>query len=191
MRIVKLLIKIIEGPLMLQFDPYWGVVARFFPATNFAVDSGCFEMLGHLGAKQEVIDAKTCVAAKGVPEIIPESIYFFAGVKVSDCIGPSLIDEGFEGRADFGPEEGVVYPLFRFVYIYVRWHDVIVSRQDNRFTGCKEAGCVLCQSLEPAQLVIEFWPGGGVAVGQIEATYDDVLYHCFDITAMYIFQIAG
>ena len=57
-----------------ELDPGGRVIARVFAATHLAIDPGSDKALRQRRAQQQMVDAQTGIAGKGVPEIVPESI---------------------------------------------------------------------------------------------------------------------
>lgn len=70
-----------------------------------------------------------------------------------------------ERGADLRPEQGIVEPALRLVDVELGRHDVVVAGEHDRGTGGQQLRGVCGQTVEPAQLVVEFWPGGWIAVG--------------------------
>ena len=64
-----------------------------FPGPHLAVDAGGDQAAGKERAQQQVIDAQTGVAGKGVPEIFPECVDPLIGMQRAQRVGPALRDE--------------------------------------------------------------------------------------------------
>jgi hypothetical protein len=53
-------------------------------------------------------------------------------VELPDGIGPALPYQFPVGLTDLDAKQRVVQPAFRLVDIQLRWHDVVVAREDDR-----------------------------------------------------------
>ena len=165
------------------------MVACFFPSTHFFVYACAGEAGGEFFAKEEVVDAQAGIAAVGVAEIIPECVDGVVWMKLAQGVGPALRDKCVEGCADFGSEEGVIHPFFRFVDVFFGRHDIVVAGEDHGFAGCEELGCVDGQPLEPIHFVVEFGAGGRVTIWQVKTADDDTIDLSLYITAVTIFRV--
>ena len=68
-------------------------------------------------------------------------------------------------------------------------HDVVVAREDNLFAAVPQFRCVVDQSLEPRQLVIELRPRLRIAVRQIDRSDDDAVDRRFQIPAVSVVRV--
>lgn len=118
------------------------MITCLLPGANLAVDTGGGEAGFEVGADKEVVDTETRVPAKGIAEVVPESIDGLGRMEIADSIGPALGDEGMEGRSGFRTEKGVVDPAFGFVDVLLGGHHVIVAGEDNGFAAPEERGRV-------------------------------------------------
>ncbi len=159
-----------------QLDPRWRVVAGFLPATDLPIDARDLQATSDRRAKQQMINPQTGVPAKGVSEVIPKCVDPLAGMELAQGVGPTLSYEARVGFADFRTEQGVVEPALRFVDVEIGGHDVVVAGKDDRRTCRKQVGRMRREALEPAQLVVEFRAGRGVAVRQVETAYQDPMH---------------
>ena len=75
---------------------------------RIAVDPGGNQAAGKGRAQQQMIDAQTGVAGKGVPEILPECVDPLTGMQRPQRVGPALCDQAAVGVAHFRPEQGVI-----------------------------------------------------------------------------------
>src|ERR1700680_2960215 len=83
-----------------KFDPCRRVIAGLFPSAHVAVDACRFEALRYGRAEQQMVDARSGVAAVSVPKIVPEGIDTLVRMECSQRIGPALADEASVGVAD-------------------------------------------------------------------------------------------
>jgi hypothetical protein len=74
------------------------VVAAFLPASNGNVDLGPLEPVHKRRAQQDMVNAQTCIPAKGVSKVVPEGIDTLIRVEGAERIGPALGQEVGIGR---------------------------------------------------------------------------------------------
>jgi 1-hydroxy-2-naphthoate dioxygenase len=86
---------------------------------------------------------------------------------VVEGAGPALREQTVKRLADLGPEQGIIDPALGLIHIEFGRHHIEIAREYDRHTCRQELRGVCGQSIEPAQLVVELWAGGGVPVGQI------------------------
>jgi hypothetical protein len=108
------------------------VITGPYAAAYFAVDAGSDKAAGNSRAQQQMVDAQTGVAAKGIPEIFPERVDPLIRVKNPQRVGPALVDKLAVGLAHLRPEQGVIDPALRGIDIQFRRHHVEVAGQDHR-----------------------------------------------------------
>ena len=89
------------------------MIARVFAAAHLTVHAGGSETLGQGRAEQQMIDAETGVARKGVPEILPEGVDPLIGMQRPQRVGPALRDQVAIGVAHLRPEQSVIDPALR------------------------------------------------------------------------------
>ena len=142
-----------------ELDPGRCVIAGLFPSAHIAVDACRFKSLRYRRTEQDMVDAQSCVAAVGVPEIIPEGIDTLVRMECSQRVGPALGDEASIGVADFRSEQRVVYPSLRLVDVEIGGHDVVVAgKHDGPAAGEKCFG-MGGEPVKPSQLEIELRTG--------------------------------
>src|SRR6185295_5155458 len=79
-----------------QFNPDRSMIAGFFPTPHMTINAGGFEAAFKLRVEQKMINAQSGIPSIGIPEIVPERIYYFIRIKFPDCISPSLGFQVFE-----------------------------------------------------------------------------------------------
>src|SRR4051794_20260954 len=166
------------------------MVARVFAPSHLTIDAGDSETFRQGRAEQKMIDAQTGIASKGVPEILPERVDSLAWVQSPQGVGPALLHKAAICVPYLGPEQRVINPAFRRVDIEIGRHDVVIACEYDRLPGRQQAIGMLCQPIEPAQLVIELRSRSGIAVWQIEASDDHAVDRRFDVAAVRIVRIA-
>src|SRR5207248_9452671 len=105
------------GPVMSsaarQFNPGKRMIARVFATAHLAVHAGRGETLRQGLAEQQMIDAETGVASKGIPEILPEHVDPLTRMQRPQRVGPALPDKRAIGLAYLGPEQRIIDPSGR------------------------------------------------------------------------------
>ena len=59
------------------------------------------------------------------------------------------------------------------------------------FAGCQELFCMAGKPFKPTEFILQFWPRGGVAIGQVQAANNQLIYRCLQVTAMAVVRITG
>jgi hypothetical protein len=78
-----------------------------------------------------MVDAKACIPAPCVPEIIPEGVDLLVGVERAQGIRPALRDQAMKGAPCLGAKKRIIKPSFRLIDVELCWYDVVVTGKDN------------------------------------------------------------
>ena len=73
------------------------MVARLFPAADFAIDVCADEPRSDRRTEQQMIDPQARVTHPGISEVIPESIDALVWMQFPYSVGPAQSDEACEG----------------------------------------------------------------------------------------------
>jgi hypothetical protein len=79
-----------------ELDPRRYMIAGLFLSAHIAIDARRFEAMRHRRTQQDMVDAQSCVAAVGVPEIIREGIDTLDRMECPQRIGPALGRQSFD-----------------------------------------------------------------------------------------------
>ena len=74
------------------------MVAGLLAAAIFLVDAGIKEAVGGERAQQQMVDAEARVAPPRAGRIVPESVDRPFRVAGTDGVGPTLVEDGAQGR---------------------------------------------------------------------------------------------
>lgn len=67
-----------------------------------AIDLGIDQPVGKRRAQQEMVDAQSCIAAIGVPKVIPEGVDRLVRMDLAERVGPALAGQSEEGLSNLG-----------------------------------------------------------------------------------------
>src|SRR5581483_6861028 len=138
-----------------------------------------------------MINAQAGVSAVGIAEKIPESVNYFGRIQFAYRVRPPLCKQLLESRSCFRPEKSVFHPAFSLISVQFRWYNVVVTYQHGRHTRCEQLGGVGMQPIEPAQLIVKLRAWSRIAIGQVQASYDDTIYLGFNVAAMFVVRVSG
>jgi hypothetical protein len=82
-----------------------GVIARFLPAANLAIDACTDEPRRKAGAGQKMIDARSAIALEVISKVIPEAIDGLLGMHLAQRVRPAAREKSGEGGTRPGPEQ--------------------------------------------------------------------------------------
>src|SRR5271166_6449047 len=172
-----------------DLNPRRCVVARLLPAPHVAIDARVVQTTRKRPTEEQVIDAQPRIPSPSVPEVIPEGVDALAGMLLAHGIGPALGDEPSERVPHLGPEESIIDPALGLIDVEVGRYDVVVAGENDRRARRQEVFGVLCQTLKPAQLVVELRARRRVAVRQIKAADQHAVDRRLDIAAICVVRI--
>ncbi len=130
-------------------------------------------------------------ALEMVAEEIPEREDLLVRVQLAQGIDPALLQQALPGGARFGLQQCILAPVLRIVDVRIRGNHVVITRKDDGHAGVVESLCMLCEPLEPFQLVLELRSRLGIAIGQVDAAHADAVHVGLDVAAVRIVRIAG
>jgi Family of unknown function (DUF5681) len=114
------------------------VIARVFPGPRLAVHAGGDQAPAKGRAQQQVIDAQSGVAGKGVSEIFPEGVDPLPRVERPQRVGPALLDQAAIGIAHLRPEQRVIDPALRRIDVEIGRHHVEVAGENGRCSAVQK-----------------------------------------------------
>ena len=138
-----------------------------------------------------MIDAQAGVAPEIVSKVVPESVDALVRMQLAHGIGPALSDHVSKGLSRLGTKERVFHPALRLININLGRDHVVVAGEDGGRVGSEEILGMFRQTIEPTEFVIELGPRRRIAVGEIDATDDDVIDTRLDVAAVRVLGIAG
>ena len=174
-----------------QLDPCRGMIAGAFPAADLAIDTGGGQPLGRLRAQEEVIDAQPGVPRPAVPHVIPERVHRRVGMQRADGVEPAVVEQTRKTRTRLAPKQRILGVGFCRIDIAVRRNDVVVPGQHDRNVRGNELPGVCRETIQPRELVIEFWSRLRIAVRRIERGDEDAVDGGFDKAGLRVVGIAG
>lgn len=166
------------------------MIACVLPPPDMPVNRRRPKLASYCRAQEEVIEPQARVSSPGIPKVVPEGVDHLIWMLMTDGIGPALCGQFSKRRADFRPEQRVVFPTLRLVHVEIGRHHVVVAGKDDGNIQLDQLGRIGRQSREPTTLVFELGTWRGIAVRQIEASKQDAIDGCFNVAALAIARIA-
>src|SRR4051794_12073183 len=167
------------------------MIAWVFAATHLTINTGGDKPLRQRRAEQQMVDAQPGIPGKGVPEILPEGVDPLARVHCPQSVRPALFYKPTVGVPHLGPKQRVINPALRRIDVELRRHDVVIAGEHDWLAACEQRLRVLRQPVKPAQLVVEFETGRGIAVRQVETSDNYAVDRRLDIPAVRVVELAG
>jgi hypothetical protein len=107
---------------------------------NVAIDPSLYQAAYQRRTDQEMVEAKAGVSTPAISLVVAERVRRVRGMKRSDRIGPSLVQETLESGPALRLQQRIVGPGLGRVDVQISRDDVVVAGKDGRNARCVKLG---------------------------------------------------